>query len=365
MVGCDMCFKWYHTKHIDFDDGLADIADYFNCTSCIENKFKPMLNYWYHMQQKKINKGNTSVMDINQIISNLYHKENHVNRNVLNNLAFRSRKIQSLIIESDEISIFSNKVLPNINSCCWLNSCLQVILSTVIKEFLLRPEFQSFSVCQYLQLIYRYLNSTERNNNNFLQMKEAVKLLCKHLQMIPQKDVQQNCLEFYDNVVRAYLEEHPGSEIANIFMGDLITTYTCANCSHFTATVTKEKAVQIRLIIASSRVSFENLLWNTMSGSSDYRERKCSECNNGNIFKEIIFNGESQVIKVSHLLRAYNTNHKPNRLKVKIPFEVDLKSFLPSFANASDSIYILLAAINFYGPTVTSGHYNCHLFTKN
>ena len=148
-------------------------------------------------------------------------------------------------------------------------------------------------------------------------------------------------------------------------MGDLITTYTCANCSHFTATVTKEKAVQIRLIIASSRVSFENLLWNTMSGSSDYRERKCSECNNGNIFKEIIFNGESQVIKVSHLLRAYNTNHKPNRLKVKIPFEVDLKSFLPSFANASDSIYILLAAINFYGPTVTSGHYNCHLFTKN
>ena len=102
-----------------------------------------------------------------------------------------------------------------------------------------------------------------------------------------------------------------------------------------------------------------------MPGSSDYRERKCSECNNGNIFKEIIFNGEAQVIKVFHLLGACDTNQKSNRLKVQIPFEVDLKSFLPSFANASDSIYILFAAINFYSPAVTSGHYICHLFTKN
>ena len=170
-----------------------------------------------------------------------------------------------------------------------MNSCLQVILGTVVQEFLLRPEFQSFSVCQYLQLIYQYHNSTERNNKHFLQMKEAVKLLCEHLQMIPQKDIQQDCLEFYDNVVQAYLEEYAGSEIASIFMGDLITTYTCANCSHFTATVTKETATQIKIIIASSRVSFENPLWNTMLGSSDYRKGKCSKCNNGNIFKEIIF----------------------------------------------------------------------------
>ena len=106
-------------------------------------------------------------------------------------------------------------------------------------------------------------------------MKEAVKLFCEHLQMIPQKDIQQDCLELYDNVVRAYLEEYPGSEFASIFMGDLITTYTCANCSHFTATFAKETVIQIKLIIASSRVSFENVLWNTMSGSSDYRERKC------------------------------------------------------------------------------------------
>ena len=96
MVGCDMCFNWYHTKCIDFDDGLADIADYFHSSSCIEKKFKLMLNYWFHMQQKKINKGNTSVMDINQIMSNLYDKENQVNRNILNNLAFLSGKIQSL-----------------------------------------------------------------------------------------------------------------------------------------------------------------------------------------------------------------------------------------------------------------------------
>ena len=137
-------------------------------------------------------------------------------------------------------------------------------------------------------------------------------------------------------------------------MGDLITIYTCADCSHFTATVTKETAIQIKLIIASSRVSCENLLWNTMSGSSDYRERKCSECNNGNIFKDIIFNGESPVIKVFHLLRACDTNQEPNRMKVKIPFEVEFVY-----------IYILPAAINFSGPTVTSRHYNCHLFTKN
>ena len=116
MVGCDMCFKWYHTKCIDFDDGLANITDYFHCTSCIEKKFKPMLNYWCHMQQKKIKKGNKSVMDINQTMPNLYDKENHVNRNVLNNLAFPSRKIKLLITESDEISIFSNKGLPFINS---------------------------------------------------------------------------------------------------------------------------------------------------------------------------------------------------------------------------------------------------------
>ena len=81
--------------------------------------------------------------------------------------------------------------------------------------------------------------------------------------------------------------------------------------------------------------------------------------------KKIIFNGEVQVTKVFHLLRACDTNQKPNRLKVQIPFEVDLKSCLPYFANASDSIYILFAAINFYGPTVISGHYICHLFTKN
>ena len=155
MVGCNICFKWYHTKCIDFDDGLADIADYFHCTSCTEKKSKPMLNYLRHMQQKKIDKGNTTVMDINQITSNSYDKENYLNRNVPNNLAFPTRKIQSLITESDEISIFSNKGLPNIDSCCWLNSCLQVILGSVVKEFLLRPEFQSFPVCQYLQLIYR------------------------------------------------------------------------------------------------------------------------------------------------------------------------------------------------------------------
>ena len=160
-------------------------------------------------------------------------------------------------------------------------------------------------------------------------MKEAVKLLCEHLQMTLQKDIQQDCLEFCDNVVRAYMEEYPGSEIASIFMEDLITTYTRANCSHFTATVTKETVIQTRLIIVSSRISFKNILWNTMSGSSNYRERKCSEYNNGNIFKEIIFNGEAQVIKVFHLLGAYETNQKPNRLKVQIPFEVDLKSFLP------------------------------------
>ena len=104
-----------------------------------------MFNNCCHKQQNKINKGNTSVMDINQIMSNLYDKENHVNRNVLNSLVFPSRKIQSLITESDELSIFSNKGLPNINLCCWLNSCLQFIFGTVIKEFLLRPEFQSFS----------------------------------------------------------------------------------------------------------------------------------------------------------------------------------------------------------------------------
>ena len=61
-------------------------------------------------------------------------------------------------------------------------------------------------------------------------MKEAVKLLREHLQMIPQKDIQQDCLEFYDNVVRSYLEEYPGLKIVSIFIVDLI---------HFTATVTK------------------------------------------------------------------------------------------------------------------------------
>ena len=71
MVGSDMFFKWYH-----FDDVLADIADYFHCTSCIEKKFKQMLNYWFHMQQKKINKGNINVMDMNQIMSNLYDEKN-------------------------------------------------------------------------------------------------------------------------------------------------------------------------------------------------------------------------------------------------------------------------------------------------
>ena len=55
MVGCDMYFKWYHTKCIEFDNGLTDIADYFHCVSRIEKKFEPMLNYWFHMQQQ-INK---------------------------------------------------------------------------------------------------------------------------------------------------------------------------------------------------------------------------------------------------------------------------------------------------------------------
>ena len=55
MVGCDMYFKWYHTKCIEFDNGFTDIADYFHCVS-IEKKFEPMLKYWFHMQQKQINK---------------------------------------------------------------------------------------------------------------------------------------------------------------------------------------------------------------------------------------------------------------------------------------------------------------------
>ena len=165
--------------------------------------------------------------------------------------------------------------------------------------------------------------------------------------MISQKDIKQDCLEFHDNVVRAYVEEYPGSEIASIFTEDLITTYMCVNCSHFTVIVTKERAIQIKLIIAFSHTSSENLLWNTISESSNYRERKCSEVINGSVFKVSIFNGETQVIKVFHLLRACDTNQKPNRLKVQIPFEVVLKSFLLYFANASDSTYILFAAINF------------------
>ena len=52
-------------------------------------------------------------------------------------------------------------------------------------------------------------------------------------------------------------------------------------------------------------------------------------------------------------------------MKVQLHFEVDLKCFLPLFANASDSIYILFPAINFYGPTVTFGHHISYLFTKN
>ena len=54
-------------------------------------------------------------MDINQIMSDVYDKENHKNRNVVNKLAFLSMKTQSLIIESDEIRIFSNKELLNNN----------------------------------------------------------------------------------------------------------------------------------------------------------------------------------------------------------------------------------------------------------
>ena len=69
MVGCDMCLKWYHTKCIDSDDGLADIADYFHCTSCIEKKFKPMLNYWCHIQQKKINNGIKSLSQMKPAFS--------------------------------------------------------------------------------------------------------------------------------------------------------------------------------------------------------------------------------------------------------------------------------------------------------
>ena len=68
-----------------------------------------------------------------------------------------------------------------------------------------------------------------------------------------------------------------------------------------------------------------------MSGSSDNGERKRLECNNGNILKGIIFNGEAQLIKVFHLLRACDTNQKPNRVKVQIPVEVDLKSFFTFF----------------------------------
>ena len=64
-----MCFKWHHTKCIEFDDRLADIEDSFHCASCVEKKFQPVLNYWCHMQQKKINKGtSTGVMGINQIM---------------------------------------------------------------------------------------------------------------------------------------------------------------------------------------------------------------------------------------------------------------------------------------------------------
>ena len=130
--------------------------------------------------------------------------------------------------------------------------------------------------------------------------------------MISQKDIQQDRLEFHDNVVRAYVEKYPGSEIASIFTEDLITTYTCASCSYFTVIVTKETAIQIKLIIAFSRISSENLLWNTISESNNYRDRKCSKVNNGSVFKVIIFNGEAQVIKVFHLLRACDNNQKPN-----------------------------------------------------
>ena len=169
--------------------------------------------------------------------------------------------------------------------------------------------------------------------------------------MIPQKDIQQDCLEFYDNVVQAYMEEYPGSELASIFMGDLITSYTCANCWHFTATVTKETAIQIKVINASTHVSFENLFWNTMSGSSDYRERKCPECNNGNIFNEIIFNGEAHVIKVFQLLRACDTNLKPNWHKSKNSIWSWPKTFFTFFCKCQ-WFYLYFVCSNSYFRTL-------------
>lgn len=58
------------------------------------------------------------------------------------------------------------------------------------------------------------------------------------------------------------------------YSSEILSLHVRVRIAHFTATVTKERAIQIKLIIASSRVFFANLFWNIMSGSSDYREKK-------------------------------------------------------------------------------------------
>ena len=62
-----------------------------------------------------------------------------------------------------------------------------------------------------------------------------IKEICQHLDMLSAINEQRDCLEFYEKVIRSFIETFPDSPIQNTFETKIVATTTCLKCGQVEA----------------------------------------------------------------------------------------------------------------------------------
>ena len=158
MVACDICNKWFHTKCISMENALAESADFYHCGSCFERLFRPLMHFLNHCLLKEQIACEQNLMNQIHQFYNMT-KEQHI---TLRNLVFQTNCNQIDMVEFTDVYVKSKVGLVNTSSNCWLNTCLQLILGTVVGEYLLRPEFENDPVAKCISEIAAYICSPHK-----------------------------------------------------------------------------------------------------------------------------------------------------------------------------------------------------------
>ena len=357
MVACDKCNTWYHTKCISFNNTLAEHADYYLCKLCFNRFYRPIVHYISH-------KFSTGAVTANQSLSNTIaevDEKSEMTKEVLREITFPADDDLITASESTKIAIYSKSGLANRFMNCWLNASLHVLLGTVLRNYLLRPEYKGFLIGDYLEDVAESisrLDSLEEEEG----VSDAVQMLATEMKMPLETKTQHDSIEFYEYVVRAFIGRFPESPIGKIFTLNMFVTASCVKCGAVTGYSTEQLVTKIFLCKNKNVLPLQDLIWDCRTGKCSYEDNACGSCKDSKLFKEVVFTVENPTVCLFQIIRYEGPSTVTIKSKVSIPIELDVSGTSPSYDVNDYSTYVLFATVNFYGRTATSGHYVAHLF---